>query len=60
MKIIYFFILIFFFQFPEDATRDDPLPEELNDVNIVFTRKMCAVYEIGSEIVCFLSDLNYM
>ncbi|CAK5046681.1 unnamed protein product [Meloidogyne enterolobii] len=36
---------------PETPTDNQVLPADLNDVRINYTRKLCAVYEVGSEIV---------
>nr|CAD2166232.1 unnamed protein product [Meloidogyne enterolobii] len=35
---------------PETPTDNQVLPADLNDVRINYTRKLCAVYEVGSEI----------
>ncbi|KAF7633094.1 hypothetical protein Mgra_00007523, partial [Meloidogyne graminicola] len=43
---------------PIASVNDERLPEDLKDINIVFIRKMCAVYEIGSEIENVIDELE--
>uniref|UniRef100_A0A1I8BKD2 Uncharacterized protein n=1 Tax=Meloidogyne hapla TaxID=6305 RepID=A0A1I8BKD2_MELHA len=45
-------------KFPDNPTPNEKLPEDLNDIKITYTRKLCAVYEVGSEIECVVDEFE--